>query len=158
MSVRLKQLAQEAAIAGQAIVWDAVAGLWVPARPGAAYASMVSAAVVGTTAAPFIDGFAGASISPPEDGDYLATFDCQIQGSATSNEIAVGIGLNSAVAAVAESIRLDDVGNGFGMGSTQALFIGLVQADTIHGTFGKQAGAGTSSLGNRRLSLVRVTA
>ena len=154
--VRLKQLAQEAATAGQAIVWDAVNGLWVPGTPKADYASLFSAVVVGTTNAPYVDGFAGGSISPPEDGDYLVDFSAQIQGSSTSNEIAIAIGLNSTTVAVAESIRFDDVGNGFGQGATVALLLGLVQADTIHGIFGRQAGSGTSSLGNRRITMRRV--
>jgi len=156
MRVRLKQLAQEAAAAGQAMVWNG--SVWAPARAGVGHSSLTSQVVATTSSAPWIDAFVGGTVSAPEAGTYLITFNVQLQGSATSTEIAIALSINSLVAPIVESVRLSDVGNGFQMGSTQTILAGLVPGDLIRGLFGKQAGAGNASVGSRRITMVKVVA
>ena len=156
MTVRLKQLASESAVAGQAVTWDGVAGIWVPSRPAVAHARIESAAIVGSTSGSYADGFAGASVSPPEDGDYIAEFEGEVTGTSNSNIPGIAIGLDSTTVSVTQSERDPEVGNGLMTALSSVFLPGLLVSNTVHGILRRTSGAGTSGLIKRSLALYRV--
>lgn len=131
----------------------------IPADLPADNATLPSGTLASTASATFVDGFAGGSISPPEDGDYFIIFESEVTGTGGGTRIGISIGLNSTVAeAVAGTERIvepdggsDPIHNG-----TTLVLTGLLTTDTIHGIFRHPSGGGSAQLLNRRITMIAV--
>lgn len=125
---------------------------------GVEYATAYVDGTTSTTSPDFVDGLAGSSASPPEDGDYIVFFDGNTSGSTGNTQTEFGISKNSTTVAVADSKRRAQ-GNGgdFMSCSTITILTGLVTSDQIRVLFRRSAGPGDVTLSNRRVVLIRVT-
>ncbi len=133
-------------------------GTLIGVAAATAHDSMLSTALVSTTLATYIDAFAGASINPPSDGDYLVVFTCATLGTITGTEVELAIAKNST--SVAESGAEGSVGgNQPGNITVSKVLTGLLTTDDINGIFQNATGSGTASLTTlgRTLFLIKVT-
>jgi hypothetical protein len=121
---------------------------------------MWSALPASTTSLTFVDGFAGASLSPPRDGDYWAVFETVAEMNSASVIGEIGIEIDGTTSAIATSPRRWNLlPNEFHSVISTVRLNGLTVANTVHGVFRKVAGAdpGAPTLLERRLSLIAVS-
>lgn len=113
-----------------------------------------SSASLSTSLGVFQDAFPSQNLSVPEDGLYLIMFGCNVQGSSgnTVNEIAVRV----TGVVVADSQRLIQGNGGASLSSFCHTFVNLTTSDTVTGVWRKSSGSGTSTVGNRRISIFRL--
>lgn len=125
---------------------------------GGPSATFVTTSLVSTTSTTFVDALGGSSISPPFNGNYFVVFEGNINGSTgiTGNEIAIG--LNSTTTAAGSSARTMRGNGGADVATaTTAVLTGLTTGDTVHGIFRRSSGIGTTTMTNRRITMIKVT-
>jgi len=129
------------------------------ASSGGASTTFKTTSPVSTTSGTYVDALGGSSISPPFDGDYLVIFEGDIKGSTGNTVNQIAIGLNSTTAAAAGTTGRTMQGNG-GADIATAIHVkltGLTTGDTLHGIFRKLSGPGTTTMGDRRITMFKVT-
>ena len=105
------------------------------------------------TLSTYVDLFAGSTISPPSDGDYIIILELVCTPSGNSKGT-MAVGLNSTTVAQAKSERsLSKDAQSGGMSTTK--ITGLVTTDTISGIAKVDSGA-TLTFDERHLWMIRV--
>jgi len=122
------------------------------------YATVFVSGDAATSSPSFVDGLAGGSVSPPVDGDYMVLFNGNAIGSTGNTKTAYGISKNSTTACIPDSVRRARGNGGDDIpASTHTVLTGLVTSDVIRVLFRISEGSGTSTLRDRRITLIRVT-
>jgi hypothetical protein len=122
------------------------------------YDTEYASATASTSSGTYVDAFAGASLTPPSDGDYHIVLTGEFSASNSNTTLEVAAGKNSTTTAIADSERSLDpaAANDITTFYTDSIVSSLVTTDTIHGIFRRTAGSGTAQLIRRRLSMFKV--
>jgi hypothetical protein len=114
-----------------------------------------SSAVVSTTLNTYQDAFPGQNLTVPTTGTYLLQFEGNIEGSSgnTVNEIAISV--NTIV--IADSERLIQGNGGASLSTFCHTFANLTAGDSVTGVFRKASGSGTTSMENRRVTIIQLS-
>lgn len=116
--------------------------------------SQFTSAALSTTANTFQDAFPAQNLTAPETGFYWIQFEGNIAGSSgnTVNQISLAInGVNQTDA------EREMQGNGGASLSTYThTFATLTAGDTVTGLWRKFSGSGTSTVGNRRVTILQL--
>jgi hypothetical protein len=115
--------------------------------------SEFSSTVLATSLGTFQDAFPGQNITVPTTGNYLIWFGCNIGGSSGNTVNEIGITRNAVI--ISDSTRLIQGNGGAALSSICHTVIALTAGDTITGVWRKNAGSGTSTVGNRRITIMR---
>jgi len=102
----------------------------------------------------FQDAFPSQNLSAPETGLYLIQFEGNIEGSSgnTVNEIAIRV--NGIV--VTDSQRVMQGNGGASISTYCHTFANVTSGQAVTGVWRKSSGSGTSSVGNRRVTMIRL--
>jgi len=131
----------------------------IGASSGGSSATFKTTSPVSTTSGTYVDALGGSSVSPPFDGDYFIVFEGDIKGSTGNTVNQIAIGLNSTTSPASGTTGRTMQGNG-GADIATAIHVkltGLTTGDTIHGIFRKLSGPGTTTMGDRRITMIKVT-
>lgn len=111
-----------------------------------------------TTSTTFQDAFPTQNITVAQDGNYLLQFEGNIEGSAgsTVNEIGILLDTGGGPAIITDSQRLMQGNGGASISTYCHTFQALTTGDIITGAFRKSSGPGTTTVGNRRISIIRL--
>jgi len=123
----------------------------------ARYSTVFASGQADTTSGSFVDGLGGSTVQPPVNGTYMILFNGNASGSTGNTETEFGISLNSTTSIILDSSRRAQ-GNGGDRipASTHTVVTSLVTTDVIRVLFRKSGGSGTSSILDRRVTLIRV--
>jgi hypothetical protein len=110
--------------------------------------------VLSTTLNVFQDAFPAQNLTAPETGFYWIQFEGNIAGSSgnTINEIAVSVN----GVPITDSERQMQGNGGASLSTYTHTFQSLTAGDTVTGIWRKNAGSGNSSVGNRRVTILRL--
>jgi len=112
-----------------------------------------------TSLTTFQDAFPTQNITVPanEGGNYLIQFEGNIEGSAgsTVNEIGIFRDSGGGPAIIADSQRLMQGNGGASISTYCHTFLTLADGDVITGGFRKASGPGTTTMDNRRITIIR---
>lgn len=150
-----------------AVVTPSVAGFMAPADKtkldGISGGGEVGAAKIvtlydgttrSTTGGVFVSGLGGATISPPEDGDYFVIFEGDADSSNSSGVVEVALFKNGVQ--VPESTRTIGPSSSLSTTLVHDILDGLLATDDIGLRFRKVQGPGSVSLGQKRITLLKV--
>jgi len=120
---------------------------------GSEFTSLLSSTTLGT----FQDAFPTQNIPITVTGVYMIQFEGNIAGSAGSTENEIGITRNGGggPAVITDSQRLMQGNGGASISTYCHTFVNLTAGDIVTGVFRKASGPGTTTVGNRRITLIR---
>jgi hypothetical protein len=116
--------------------------------------SQFSSVVLSTTLNTFQDAFPGQNLTAPEDGFYWIQFEGNIAGSSGNTVNQIGVSINGIT--ITDSEREMQGNGGASLSTYTHTFQSLTGGDLVTGVWRKSAGSGNSSVGNRRVTILRL--
>ena len=114
-----------------------------------------SSVATGTTLNTFQDAFPGQNITVPATGAYLIQFEGNIEGSAGSTVNEIGITVDAII--IVDSQRLMQGNGGASISTYCHTFMNLTAGEEVTGVYRKSSGPGTTSMDNRRITLLQLS-
>jgi hypothetical protein len=114
---------------------------------------------ISTTSSTFQDAFTGQNITVPATGAYMIIFEGNIVATNgnTVNEIGIGTDTGGGTIVVVDSQRKMQGNGGAEISSFCHTFANLTSGDTVTGMFRRFTGSGTTSMDNRRITLLQLS-
>jgi len=117
--------------------------------------SVITSTPAATTSATFQDAFPAQNITLTNAGDYLIMFDTNVSSSSAAGVPEIAIRVNGVI--VTDSQRFVQGNGGANVsGFTHTIRTGLLVGAVITGVFRKSSGSGTTTVNNRRFTVIRV--
>jgi hypothetical protein len=114
-----------------------------------------SSVSMGTTTNTFQDAFPAQNITVPDTGAYMIQFEGNIEGSAGSTVNEIGITVDTII--IVNSQRLMQGNGGASISTYCHTFMNLTAGEEITGVYRKASGPGTTTMGNRRITLLQLS-
>jgi len=114
---------------------------------------------ISTTSGTFQDAFSGQNITVPATGAYMIIFEGNIEATNgnTVNEIGIGTDTGGGTIVVVDSQRLMQGNGGAEISTFCHTFVALTIGNTVTGLFRRFSGSGTTSMDNRRITLLQMS-
>jgi hypothetical protein len=114
---------------------------------------------ISTTSATFQDAFVGQNIVVPETGAYMIMFEGNIEATNgnTVNEVGIGTDTGGGTIIIVDSQRVMQGNGGAAISTFCHTFVSLTIGDTVTGMFRRFSGSGTTSMDNRRITLIQLS-
>lgn len=114
--------------------------------------------ILSTSLTTFQDAFPAVNLVVPADGTYLIQYEGNILGSSgnTVNEIGIAVDSGGGNVVVADSQRLIQGNGGADLSTYCHTFQTLTAGWTVTGVWRKNTGSGSSTVGNRRITIIRI--
>lgn len=114
-----------------------------------------SSVSTGTSTNTFQDAFPAQNITVPATGAYMIQFEGNIEGSAGSTVNEIGITVDTII--IVDSQRLMQGNGGASISTYCHTFMNLTSGEEVTGVFRKASGPGTTTMGNRRITLLQLS-
>jgi hypothetical protein len=114
---------------------------------------------ISTTSATFQDAFTGQNITVPATGAYMVMFEGNIEATNgnTVNEVGIGSDTGGGTIVIVDSQRVMQGNGGAAISTFCHTFLNLTIGDTVTGMFRRNSGSGTTSMDNRRITLLQLS-